>query len=119
MTEEKKNELFDKYLEGVDLKYYPYQESIKFLLFNAWLSGLNEGTFEATKELQEENQELKEVHESDKRSLTLITQKGVKIEKRLQKAEQIINNLLTPAEFATLGRSNSWIIKEAKDFLKE
>ena len=74
---------------------------------------------EATKELQEENEHLKEVHESGCNSLKLIADKGSKLEKRLQKAEQIIKHLLTPAEFATLGRSNNWVVKEAKDFLKE
>ena len=41
------------------------------------------------------------------------------LEKRLKKAELIINHLLLHAEFSCYGTVNDWKIKEAKKFLKE
>ena len=71
-------------------------------------------------ELQAENEHLKEVHKSDCKSLTMIAEKGRKLEKQLNEAKTIIRGLLkyifSPEGFEELDKD---MIMKAEAFVKE
>ena len=64
-------------------------------------------------ELEKENAELKEVHESDKRSLALISKKGADFEKAYNEAEELLDKQIEATY--KLFEEN----KEAKEIIKE
>lgn len=69
--------------------------------------------FHDMKELLEENAELKEVHESDKRSLALIAKKGADFEKAYNETEELLDKQIE-ATYKVVEEN-----KEAKEIIKE
>lgn len=51
----------------------------------------NEETTEKISALEKENAELKAIHESDKKSIFLITEKGKELEKQIEKMKCCVN----------------------------